>query len=129
LYDYLVADEGVGAVVGDRIYYKLLPRDATLPALVIQEISTPRDYDNAGESDLKESRYQVSCWADTAYAADQAANAVVAAVSGYAGTMGDVDIDAIFVVDDGDLDEIEPQAEEQTRHGKRLELEIWHTES
>lgn len=84
----------VAALVGTRIYPVALPQNATLPALVYQELNTVFRLRADGDSGQRESRFQVSVWAEgsatTGYAQIKAGRAaLVGALQGYAG--GSVD--------------------------------------
>lgn len=56
----LAADSGITAIVGTRIYPLVLSdNNPTLPAITYQRISNTAQ---KGTSDLRESRWQFSCW-------------------------------------------------------------------
>ena len=108
LYAFLAADSGLSALVGTRIYPLLLPQEPTLPAVVYQRISTnPLGHSNDGPDHLVRVRMQFRCHAATLLAAKGVADAVRAALDGYSGTMGTVDVKGVFRVDEGDDDEPE----------------------
>ena len=61
LYDALVADGSIAALVDDRVYPIQLPQDPTLEALTYQRISNT---EQRGTTELRETRYQINCWAE-----------------------------------------------------------------
>lgn len=89
----LAADTGVQGILGfsaaGSIYQSVMPEDRTLlPCIVYQFVggsSTP----TLGTSGVQRSRVQVDCWATTADASKQLADAVRKALNGYQGTLQD----------------------------------------
>lgn len=66
---------GVTSIVGSRIYPTLLPQAPTYPAITYGRVSNTGQM---GTTVLRESRYQIDCWATT-YAATQTLAAAVKA--------------------------------------------------
>lgn len=66
---------GVTAIVGSRTYPMLLPQNPTYPAITYGRISNTG---TNGSTALKETRYQIDCWAAT-YAGTQTLAAAVKA--------------------------------------------------
>ena len=102
---HLVADLNVTALVGTRIYPKLLPQSPAYPAVVLHLISGGTDHTHDGPDGIAEVRYQIDCLAPTIAAATAAAEAVRVALDGYQGTMGGaggVLVDSVFLVDSRD---------------------------
>jgi hypothetical protein len=103
----LLADAGVAAIVGTRIYRNKLPQNVTYPAIRYQLISTPwgeyRTVDGAAV-DYAKPRFQIDCWATAADGELALADAVFAALEGYHGTFGspaEIRIDPIEIEDEG----------------------------
>jgi hypothetical protein len=83
VYDMLANDAGVAAIVGTRIYPVLLPQDTLYEAITYQRISsTPQN----GSTTLRETRYQINCWALTYAEAQALASAVRARAEEYTDT-------------------------------------------
>ena len=99
---HLLADGGVAAIVGDRVYPINVPQDVDLPAVAYMRISGAPDYTHDGESGLESARFQFTCEALTYSAAKGLALAVRAAISGYTGAMDDVTIGALLIENDRD---------------------------
>lgn len=96
LYSKLTGDSGVAAVVGARIYPMHMPQAGTLPALVYERIDTMRTYGHDGQHSPTTVRMQVDSIAATLATAVSCADAVLAALSGFKGTVGAVDVRACF---------------------------------
>ncbi len=96
LYSKLTGDAGVAALVGNRVYPMHMPQAGTLPALVYERISTVRNYAHNGQQSPTTVRMQVDSIATTLATARSCADAVLAALSGYVGTVGTVDVRSCF---------------------------------
>jgi len=102
---HLVADLNVTALVGTRIYPKLLPQAPAYPSIVLHLISGGTDHTHDGPDGIAEIRYQIDCLGTTLQSATAAAEAVRAALDGYQGMMagsGGVLVDSAFLVDSRD---------------------------
>lgn len=113
------------AAIGDRVYPRRLPRDATLPAVVYRRIDTAdRVRSQAGPSGLVTPRIQLDIWAMDPDVADQVAEALRIRLDGYRGQMGDVPVGSAFVV--GDVDDDDP---ETGLYRRILDVSITHEEA
>lgn len=72
-----LASGGVAALVSARVYPVLLPQTPTYPAISYQRISNSG---TNGSTALRESRWQVNCWAATYAGAVSLSEAVKAAM-------------------------------------------------
>jgi len=92
LYEYLAAE--LADVVGDRIYPVRGEEGAGLPYVAWSRVSAIRegDHDPFGEHRAwVRARIQFNCWAAEMLTAINVGEAVVAALSGFSGFMGDND--------------------------------------
>lgn len=64
--DVLINDATVGAAIGTRVYPKILPPEATLPAVVYHEISSVKVGEGATLGGLRQTRIQLDI-IDTSY--------------------------------------------------------------
>ena len=83
----LLADAGVSAIVGTRIYAVILPQDPTYPAASYQRISGPRMQELAGATDRAMARIQIDSWAVTYAGAQSLAAAIRESLNGFIGTL------------------------------------------
>lgn len=123
LYSLLTGDAGVSALVSTRVYPLAVPQQVDLPAVAYQRISGPRLLAHDGPTGLAEARVQVTCHAATYIAAKGLADAVRAAVDGYAGTTGGVEFERI-----GIESEVDGYAETYERATVRLDLTVCYLE-
>lgn len=103
----LIADPAVSALVGDRVHALQLPRGGALPALKYQRISGERVRGLSGPHGQAHPRMQIDAYADSHAAAEAVADAVEAALDGYAGPAGAGRIDAASLENVRDLHEDE----------------------
>lgn len=102
LYAYLVADAGVAALIGTRLYPLLVPQDAALPAMAYQRISGPRDHTHDGASGLAMARIQFTAVGSSYSEAKSVMAALRAALDGFSGTMGEVTVGAALLQNERD---------------------------
>lgn len=110
----LLADSGVSALVGTRIYPLKLPQDDGLPAIRFQRISGERVRTLDGPTGLVRPRIQIDAYGKTYAEAKAVAEAVEALLDGYSGPAGTDQIEAVSLETDRDLDE-NPLGEEAAR--------------
>ena len=88
----------------EKVYPTRLPEDVTLPALVYQQLTGPRDYTHSGEGTPHRTRWQVTAWAATYEEAKELAAEVVAALSAWTEMSETHVTDAVaFVANETDL--------------------------
>ncbi len=122
----LLADAGLIAVVGERIYPVLAPQDVVKPYIVFSKISAPRDHTHDGGSGLVNARFQFSCFATTYQVAKQVAGLIQAVLQGYSGTLGGaggVVVNGCFYEDETDL--YEPDS---ALFHVAVDYRLWHQE-
>ena len=95
-------------VATKRVYPAPLPQNVTLPAVTVQRVSSVVDYVHAGASGLELGRFQFTSWADSYAAAKVIAQQVKAALTGYKGSMGTVEVGASFIANE--IDQVDPSS-------------------
>ncbi len=112
LHDYLSADTGITALVGDRIYPSRLKEGSVIPAISWNRVSARRIYtfDAFEDTDAwAQARIQINCWAYTPLEAMEIGEAVLLALSGYDGDMSGQLIGSSFADNEFDLYEATPK--------------------
>ena len=96
---YLKTDENLMALVGNgdspitcRIYPIRLPQNWTAPAITYQRISADRLYNLAGPAGRAAARIQFDIMGDTYLSVKNTADKLRAALNGYNGYMGSIDV-------------------------------------
>jgi hypothetical protein len=88
----LLATAAVTDLVSTRVYPGSVPQASAMPAIVVNRISGTPIYTDDGESGLQTARLELDCWGDTYSSAKTVARAVIAALSGFVGTVDDVEV-------------------------------------
>lgn len=119
LFTLVTGDAGVSALIGTRMYPKLMPPGATLPCVVYGEVATETLVQADGDTDARMGRYALSYWAES-YAGIKAGRAaLLSAVNGYQG--GSINRIAVNAM----ADDYEPE----TMYFRQvLELEIHYSD-
>jgi hypothetical protein len=122
--DRLTTDDGVAAIVGAKVYRRVLPQGVTLPAIAIWMDGKRREHLMGGDSNKVPASLFVSCWADDDPGVQDLAAAVQSALQNYSGTHLSIVIDRSFLEDEyGDM-------EEQTRRQQVIQrYTVWYTEA
>lgn len=123
IYARLAAVAGVTALVGTRIYPVLAPQNPTFPHLVYQRISAERIGNLGADTDMVESRVQVSCFADSYSGTKELADAVRLALQRADGTFGGVTVDDMWIESDQDI--YDPQTRD---HFVAIDVLVRHRE-
>ena len=118
LYWLLTNNAAIVVLVAGRVYPLDLPQLPVLPAVVYQSISTVPTYSQSGNSNLPQTRVQVSCWATTHTAVISLAKAIKNVLEGR--TL----IGSGFVQDERDV----PEPETEYYH-RIVDVLIWHSDA
>lgn len=128
LYQFL-AQSQVASLVGTRIYPTLIDTRVGFPAIGYEIESDDAVTHARGEAGIAKASVMLTCWADTALAAGQVAEAVRSALSGLRGSLGGVFCNRCVVGDFGDVTYTDPSTTALFKAGKQTELTLWHTQS
>lgn len=128
----LLAQAGVSALLGTRLYPIEFPQDPTFPAMTYQTVSAPRDYTQDGPDGLTRFRVQCRIRALTPLAASAVRDAIIASnanglVNAEFGSPARK-VHAIFV--ENEVTEHDPplQTAGTKLYGMRLDLIFWVSE-
>lgn len=102
----LLADAGLAALVGNRVHWVRLPETVKgLPYVNLQVIDDPQSYMKGRTvSGFRQTLVQADAWSDTYAGAADTCAALVAAVSGYRGSVGGVFVSIVEVTGVRDFD-------------------------
>lgn len=132
LVELLSADAAVSAIVGNRIYPRIIPDAATFPLLVITKVAGAGTYTNDGDTGLEPARVQIDCYsADGASAVIELKTAVRRKLSGFRGGPASGSPCAIassFCTNDLDLTAPETERSGPRLKRRMLEFNIWNRE-
>ena len=111
-----------------RVYPKVIPQDADLPAITYQRISSPRVRSHDGPSGLVFGRFQINAWAATWDAAAALAAEIQTALDNGIGTWDTTDVQMCDLDDEGDLEPVALEGASSFRHGIRQDYAIHYAE-
>ena len=124
LVHYLESNPGLVALLGERIYPEPLPQPeggVILPAITYARVSGIPRVAHDGDSGLFSPLFQLKVWSSTKAQSRAIIRLMRIALSGYAGLMGDLMVQASFVKADRDI--WDPDTGLFT---PVLEVELWH---
>lgn len=98
-----LADAGVTAAVGSKVWWVKRPQGQAAPLAVMTMVSNVPGVAMAGETNWNDSRVQIDCYATTYAAARATARAFSTLFGGYSGTQGTTQFQGIFRISDRDL--------------------------
>jgi hypothetical protein len=127
LREVALADAGVAALIGSRLYPLKLPQSPVYPASVYQRISGPRDHDHGGSTGKAEVRIQVTHWATSYSGVKQVAEAFRAALDGYSGAMGSTAVALCRLANE--IDGFEHTENDSGDYSVRQDFLVQYTES
>jgi len=96
---YLLAQNNLMTLIGNRLTWGRREQGKPLPAIVLHRIDGVPDYHATAASGLVESRIQADCWSSSLSEAQAVSRALEAVVSGKRFVQGTVRFDAILIAD------------------------------
>lgn len=85
LFDLITEDAGVTALIGTRMYPRLMPAGATLPCVVYDEMAAATEVRADGDTGLRTGQFKLHYW-DRSYSGIKAGKAaLLQAINGYQG--------------------------------------------
>ena len=130
---YIIADTTVGGLIAigtspeiHRMYPGKMPQTPTMPLLVYQRVSGPREHDMDGAAGIANPRIQIDAWASTYTGAKALSTAVRKRIDGYSGDVGSPAVDVIvaMLLSDRDLYDDETELWRVS-----MDFEIMHIEA
>ena len=123
---FVIAGSDVTALIGSRMYPLKMPQSPTMPLLVYQRISGPREHDADGAAGIANPRIQIDAWAATYTGAKDLATKVRKRIDGYSGDVGSPAVDVVFshLLSDRDFYDSETEY-----YRVSMDFEIMHVEA
>lgn len=101
---FILADSGILAIVGSRVYPLKIPQGIDQTSIVYTRVSGISGHHMGGRDGLARARIQLDCWSKSADASSSLANLVKDRLDGYCGVMGTgpaaLDVQGIFFSDE-----------------------------
>lgn len=118
----------VSAIVSDRVGPAPISQDDDVPAITVEAISGPREYDASGALGFVGGRFQITSWDDTdadAYTLATAVRKVMDTTGTWDGTV----VRGVFLDDEGEMPAPAEGFEGLARYGVRQDYIIWFREA
>ncbi|WP_211909160.1 tail completion protein gp17 [Tardiphaga alba] len=128
LRQFLLADIGIAAIVGARVYPLKIPQGINQASIVYTRMGGPGDYHMQGPSHLARPRIQIDAWALTGDASVALAGLIKDRIDGFSGVMGSGG-DAVTVQGVFQVDEREDYDNATKLHRVGRDFIFWHDES
>lgn len=106
--DFLAGIESIAAVVENRVFGVVRPRNTPLPQVLITRVTTTRQNTICGTSTLVSCDLQIDSFALQGQDAWQLATLVRRALMDFSGTMGATSVNKIFLTNEFPLTDPEP---------------------
>lgn len=119
---HILSDEKITSIIQDRLFPLAVPQDEDVPAIVYQQISSPRTLSVSGDSSANSTRIQLSVYADTFGKAKQIAQVLFDSLDTFRGKLGGRVKAAVLMADS--RDDYEP---ETGRYRCDVDFFIMHT--
>lgn len=100
LYDYLLAQSGLTALIDRRLYQEERPQASNLPAVSYMYISDVKDHTLTAQQKLESPMIQFTAYASTIAGARAVSNQVKAALADYVGTLSGLEVQYIKLVNE-----------------------------
>lgn len=123
IYSTLKDTDAVFLLCGDRIYPLLASQNAKKPYITYSRISTVRESSLKADTDIANSRFQVSAWSDNIDEANEVSTAIRGALQRFRGSVGGETILDIYVSNENDLYDSEAEIFQIA-----TDYEIWYRE-
>lgn len=124
VYQILIGNPGLAALVGDRVYPVVIPEDVPSPVITFQRVTTDREYTKDGPSGVATVMLQVNVWEpDPLKAAQVGAQVVKALHAAWNGAVAGVELGEVKC-----LNEMDAYDEETKLAGVQLEWSIQYVE-
>lgn len=127
----LLQDNGIRALVSDRVFPRFMPDAVAFPALVVTKAGGLGEYDLQGDAGIESARVQVDCYATGAAEVIQLRTLVRRKLSGFKGgreSGSPCAIDASFCINDLDLSDTSTERAGPRLKRRMLEFTVWNRE-
>ena len=128
LYTHITESSTIAALIGVRLFPNQIPQGQKMPAAVYQQSKGVRQHTMDGPVGMVDSQYSVTCYAESYSQAKSLSEAIRNRLDGYRGTVGGVEIDAIFLIDEFDVPCSKAGTDILNRFGKNLTFIVWFRE-
>lgn len=126
LVSLLANEASINALVGSRIYVDNAPQTATLPHIVITQMSANENKTLDGSGETRQVTFDIDCKADRSLEAYNLGTAVRTFIDDYTGTAGTQTIDAVLMNNESDSVEPPTDNSDLPRYVVTLDIDIFY---
>lgn len=124
----LLADAGVSALLGSRLYSVVLPRSYQFPASVYHVYGTSLTYTFAGPDNVAETLVQYDVYGVDATSTRNVADAIRGVLDSYTGTLANgMNVQAVYLQQDLDMPHVPDAAAKGVTYHIVLQFRVIHT--
>lgn len=127
--DFLLDDADVRSYATGGIWPSRVPRGTTGRTIVLQTITTQRQYSLTNEVGQSQFTYQIDCYGETPYHAWQLFEHVRNRLSGYRGTLGDNAIQGTAILSERELSEEPEDASDKWIHRYSADFQFFYPQT
>lgn len=126
---YLQTQSDVTAIIGTRMFPRVLPQGESLPAIVFSLVTSTSEHKITGASSGVRAIVQLDCYAETHIAANDLSEKVRLALHGYSGTAGSSTIGSSLLENKREMFDAPTDGSDVPAYRVMMEWEIWHNET
>ncbi len=128
LFTRITTDTTIATLISTRFFPNQIPQGQLLPAAIYQQGKGEREHTMAGPAGLVNAEYTITCYAVSYSQVKTLSETIRKRLDGYKGTVGDVVIGGIFLVDEVDVPSFKAGTDVLNRFGKSLTFVVWFKE-
>ena len=125
---YLLSKTAITDLVGPRIYYSHLPQRATIPALVLDVVTSTSERHLSDTEGVARTEVQIDCYGSTYTAAVTLGETVRKYLDTHSGALGAITADEVIVQSHTDAEDAPTDGSDAFRYLRTLDVIVWHTE-
>lgn len=133
LYEYLVAQAAVTALISDRLFPNVAPAKTCSPYATYSLIVGVPEHHLGAAAGLTRSTFQITAWADTYLEAVALGDAIIGELDGMRnqtlGTTTPVAVKSVAVGAIRDTIDGPTAGEEAPAYGRQIDIDVWHVTS
>jgi hypothetical protein len=129
VYSLITSDAAIVNAVSSRVYPQTIPQTVLLPSIRYNLISSGREHNTVLAEDMVEARFQIDVISGTYKQVRQVAEVVRLALDKYSGTVGNVTIQCIHLINEMDYYSDATGNDQLRRFGKTQEYTVWYNQA
>ena len=127
-YAYIIDQSAITDMIGHQLFPDAAPQSATFPYVVYSRVATDTHYFTLGPSGTFTTGMMIECFSlsKSPLEAKKLGRLFRAALDGYAGDWGEIEIDGVFILDETDKVEFLEDGSDRQLYSVILMIDCWH---